>query len=137
MPEIFPSSSTSEERAFDRPLTDRAVHRGAECQSMVPEKQEEALKGLVEEFPYVQFAYVVNSEGVKITRNITQVVDKAKYAKIDLHEDFSDREWFINPLKTGKISVTTLYTSRITGALCVTVSGPIRDDVGESWASSG
>ena len=68
---------------------------------------------------------------MKITRNITQVVDKAKYAKIDLHEDFSDREWFINPLKTGKVSVTTLYTSRITGALCVTVSGPIRDDTGE------
>jgi isopropylmalate/homocitrate/citramalate synthase len=133
MPEIFPSEfDVLKKRAFDlaahlieRFIEDRAI------KSMVPERQEEVLKGLVEEFPYIQFAYVVNSEGVKITRNITQVVDRAKYAKIDLHEDFSDREWFINPMKSGKVSVTTLYTSRITGALCVTVSGPIREEVGE------
>jgi citrate (Re)-synthase len=133
IPEIFPSEfELLKKRAFDMAahLIERFIEEPS-VKSMDPAKQEEALKGLVEEYPYVQFAYVVNSEGVKITRNITQVVDKAKYAKIDLHEDFSDREWFINPLKTGKVSVTTLYTSRITGALCVTVSGPIRDDVGE------
>ncbi len=133
MPEIFPSEfDILKKRAFDLAahLIERFIEDPA-IKSMEPEKQEGALKGLVEEFPYIQFAYVVNSEGVKVTRNITQVVDRAKYAKIDLHEDFSDREWFINPMKMGKVSVTTLYTSRITGALCVTVSGPIRDDVGE------
>jgi citrate (Re)-synthase len=133
MPEIFPSEfDILKKRAFDLAahLIERFIEDAA-IKSMLPEKQEGVLKELVEEFPYIQFAYVVNSEGVKITRNITQVVDRAKYAKIDLHEDFSDREWFINPLKTGKVSVTTLYTSRITGALCVTVSGPIRDDLGE------
>jgi citrate (Re)-synthase len=133
MPEIFPSEfDVLKKRAFDLAahLIERFIEDAA-IKSMKPEKQEGALKGLVEEFPYIQFAYVVNSEGVKITRNITQVVDRAKYAKIDLHEDFSDREWFIDPMKTGKVSVTTLYTSRITGALCVTVSGPIRDDLGE------
>lgn len=83
------------------------------------------------EYPYIQFAYVVNSEGVKITKNITQVVDRAKYAGIDLHEDFSDRAWFIEPMKTGRVSVTSLYMSRITGALCITVSGPIREAEGE------
>jgi citrate (Re)-synthase len=133
MPEIFPSEfDILKKRAFDLAahLIERFIEDPA-IKSMMPEKQEGTLKELVEEFPYIQFAYVVNSEGVKITRNITQVVDRAKYAKIDLHEDFSDREWFINPMKTGKVSVTTLYTSRITGALCVTVSGPIRDDLGE------
>ncbi len=133
IPEIFPSEfDILKKRAFDMAahLIERFIE-DPDIKSMNSEKQESALKGLVEEFPYIQFAYVVNSEGVKVTRNITQVVDKAKYAKIDLHEDFSDREWFIHPMKTGKVSVTTLYTSRITGALCVTVSGPIRDDMGE------
>ena len=133
MPEIFPSEfDVLKKRAFDLAahLIERFIEDPA-IKSMMPEKQEGALKELVEEFPYIQFAYVVNAEGVKVTRNITQVVDRAKYAKIDLHEDFSDREWFINPMKTGKVSVTSLYTSRITGALCVTVSGPIRDDLGE------
>lgn len=99
--------------------------------SMVPEKQESVLKSIVGEYPYIQFAYVVNGEGIKITKNITQVVDRARYYKIGLHEDFSDREWFINPMKTGQVHVTSLYSSRITGALCVTVSGPIRDEGGE------
>jgi isopropylmalate/homocitrate/citramalate synthase len=133
IPEIFPSEfDLLKKRAFDMAahLIERYIEDTA-IKSMIPEKLEEVLKGLVAEFPYIQFAYVVNSEGVKITRNITQIVDRAKYAKIDLHEDFSDRDWFTNPLKTGKVSVTTLYTSRITGALCITVSGPIREEMGE------
>ena len=108
-----------------------------DIKSMAPERQEEVLKGLVAEYPYIQFAYVVNAEGVKVTRNITQAVDRAKYAKIDLHEDFSDRDWFTRPLSTGKISVTDLYSSRITGALCITVSGPIHDETGEIVAVLG
>jgi len=108
-----------------------------EIKSMVPERQEEVLKGLVGDYPYIQFAYVVNAEGVKITRNITQAVDRAKYAKIDLHEDFSDRDWFIEPMKTGKISVTGVYSSKITGALCITVSGPVHDDTGDIAAVLG
>jgi citrate (Re)-synthase len=58
-------------------------------------------------------------------------VDRAKYYTIGLSDDFSDRDWFIEPMKNGKINVTNLYSSRITGALCVTVSGPIRDDEGD------
>ncbi len=99
--------------------------------SMEPENQESVLKNVVQEFPFIQFAYTVNSEGIKITKNITQAADRAKYQKICLHEYFSDRDWFIKPMKTGRIGVTDIYSSKITGALCVTVSGPIRDEVGE------
>ena len=133
IPDIFPSEfDMLKQRAHDMAahLIERYIEDGV-IRQMVPEPQEVVLKKVVEEYPFVQFAYVVNADGVKITRNITQAVDRAKYAKIDLHEDFSDREWFINPLKTGKVSVTSLYTSRITGALCITVSGPIRDVWGE------
>ena len=133
IPDIFPSEfDMLKQRAYDMAahLIERYIEDGV-IRQMVPERQEVVLKKVVEEYPFVQFAYVVNADGVKITRNITQAVDRAKYSKIDLHEDFSDREWFINPLKTGKVSVTSLYTSRITGALCITVSGPIRDVWGE------
>ena len=110
---------------IERYIEDEAI------KSMDPEQQEVTLKSIVEEYPFIQFAYTVNSEGVKITKNITQAVDRAKYYKIGLHEDFSDRDWFINPMKTGEISVNNLYSSKITGALCVTVSGPIRDEFGD------
>ena len=43
-------------------------------------------------------------------------------------DNYADRTWFVNPMSDGKIYVTDFYTSRFTGALCITVSGPIRDD---------
>lgn len=96
--------------------------------TMNPSKMEPVMKGLMEEHPFIQLAYVINMDGVKITRNITQVVDKAKYEHFGVGEDFSDRSWFVEPLKDGKIHVTDFYTSKITGALCITASAPIRNE---------
>lgn len=133
IPEIFVSEfELMKRRAFDMAshLVDLYIEDSA-IRSMSPERQEEALKGLVEDYPFIQFAYAVNSEGIKITKNITQAADKAKYYKIGLHEDFSDRDWFVKPMQDGRVHATNLYSSRITGALCVTVSGPIRNELGE------
>ncbi|MEK6727042.1 MAG: histone-lysine N-methyltransferase [Deltaproteobacteria bacterium] len=95
--------------------------------TMNPSLMEPVMKRLVEEHPFIQLAYVINMEGLKITRNITQVVDKAKYEHFGVGEDFSDRAWFVEPLKDGKIHVTDFYTSKVTGALCITASAPIRN----------
>ena len=70
---------------------------------------------------------MVDLRGKKVTENITDITDRAKYVAIRPDEDFSDREWFIRPLKDGKIHVVGPFTSRITGALCITVSAPVRD----------
>jgi isopropylmalate/homocitrate/citramalate synthase len=99
-----------------------------EIRSMDPARQEPVMEKLQKEDPYIQFAYVVNGQGKKITRNITDVADKAKYETAGLGDDFSDRSWFINPMKDGKSFVSDFYTSKITGALCITVSAPISDD---------
>lgn len=99
--------------------------------SMNPVEMEPILQSLVDEYPYIQFAYVVDIKGTKITRNICQVVDQAKYENVGVGENYSNRSWFIEPLKDGKIHVTDLYSSKITGALCITVSGPIRKETGE------
>jgi isopropylmalate/homocitrate/citramalate synthase len=104
------------------------IFESAGMKSMKPKLIEPLLKKLVSEHPFIQFAYVTDMEGRKITKNITQVVDKAKYERVGLHEDYSDRSWFIEPLKDGQIHVSELYTSKITGRLCLTVSGPLRDE---------
>ncbi len=95
--------------------------------TMVPGEMEPSMKKLVREHPFIQLAYVINLDGVKITKSITQIVDKSKYEHFGVGEDFSDREWFVQPLKDGKIHVTDFYTSKITGALCITASAPIRN----------
>ena len=98
-----------------------------QIRSMDPAQQEPALEELVAENPFIQFAYITNIEGKKITKNITQVVDRAKYAQFGLHEDFSNRDWFIGPIQDGKTHVTDIRSSMITGKLIITVSAPIRD----------
>lgn len=58
-------------------------------------------------------------------------MDQSKYEYVGVGEKYSNRPWFIEPLEDGKIHVTDLYSSKITGALCITVSGLIRNETGE------
>lgn len=96
-----------------------------EVRSMDPAKQVPLMETLQREDPYIQFIYVVNAEGTKTTKNVTDIENKSKYEHSGLGDNFSDRSWFINPMKTGKSFVSDFYTSKITSALCITVSAPI------------
>ncbi|MFZ5587217.1 MAG: triose-phosphate isomerase [Thermodesulfobacteriota bacterium] len=130
LPQLFMSE-------FDR-LKDRAKHLALslgtelisrpELKTMAPALIEPVLEEFLEKNPFIQFLYVVNTNGYKVTRNITHITDKAKYGRASLEVDFSDRDWFVEPMKDGKVHVSEFYTSKITGALCITVSGPVRDD---------
>ena len=102
-----------------------------EMRTMDHAKQESVIQKLLDENPFIQFAYVVNGEGSKITKNITQIQYKAQFEHSGLGDNFSDRPWFINPMKDGKSFVSDFYTSKITGALCITVSAPISNDNSE------
>jgi isopropylmalate/homocitrate/citramalate synthase len=116
--------------AVARHIVEQFVER-PEIRTMDPTKQEPVMEKLQREDPYIQFAYVVNAEGRKITKNITDIADKAKYETAGLGDNFSDRSWFIHPMKDGKSFVSDFYTSKITGALCITVSAPIANDAGD------
>jgi len=98
---------------------------------MQPDHQEPIMLQFIEENPSIQFAYVVDMNGKKTTRNITNIADRAKFENYGVGTDQSDREWFIKPLQSGKMHVTNFYISKMTGALCITVSAPIMDDKDE------
>jgi citrate (Re)-synthase len=99
-----------------------------EMRAMDPVRQEPLMEALAEENPFIQWVYVTNIEGRITTKLITQIVDRAKYPPLIIEEDYSDRPWFIGPLKDGKSHVTDFYVSRFTHQLAVTVSAPIRND---------
>jgi isopropylmalate/homocitrate/citramalate synthase len=111
-------------------LVEEMVER-KEMRSMDHGVQEKVMQKLLDENPFIQFAYVVNPEGKKTTRNITQIQYKAQFEHSGLGDNFSDRPWFINPMKDGKSFVSDFYTSKITGALCITVSAPIGSEAGD------
>ena len=100
--------------------------------SMDPASQEELMERWVTTIPYVQFLYVTDKNGIKTTRNVASVQEKRRYAgQQDVGSNLSDRIWYVKPMEDGEVHVTDFYTSRFTGALCITVSGPIRDEAGE------
>jgi isopropylmalate/homocitrate/citramalate synthase len=107
------------------------VVESEEIKSMDSSRQEPVLRSLLDLNPFIQYIYVTDREGKKITRNITHIADRAKYDKAVIGEDLSDRDWFVNPIKDGKPYITDFYKSIYTGALCITVSAPIRDDSDE------
>ena len=133
LPELFESEFDRLKKKVARMATllaERFV-QSPEIQSMDPTRQEPVMEHLIEDYPFMQFIYVVDTNGRKITKNITQKVERAVYGDFGKDEDFSDRDWFINPMKTGKVYVTDFYVSKITKALCITVSAPLIDDQDE------
>jgi len=102
-----------------------------DIRSMQPEKIEPVLANFIKENPFIQYAYVVDMDGKLMTHPVTHTKDKAAYSDEVIGSDYSDREWFVNPLEDGKVHVTNMYTSRITKRLCVTVSGPVADPTTE------
>jgi isopropylmalate/homocitrate/citramalate synthase len=103
------------------------VVESEEIKSMDPARQEPVLQSLLDLNPFIQYIYVTDREGRKITRNITHIADRLKYDKAQVGEDLSDRAWFLGPIKDGKVHITHFYQSVYTGALCITVSALIRD----------
>ena len=103
-----------------------------DIRSMIPARQEPVINEFIKEFPFIQFAYVTDMNGIKITQNITQPEYKGQFMhKMKENEDCADREWFIKTIEDGKLHVSGICTSRITRALIITVSAPIVDDSDE------
>jgi len=129
LPELFESEFDRIKREVSD-MARRLVEELAEhpdVRSMDPARMEPVLEKFVEQHPSIQLIYVTDTEGWKITKNITQKEERAAYATFGLNENFSNREWFIEPMKTGKTHVMDFYISKRTGALCITSSAPIRD----------
>jgi len=133
MPELF-ISDWDRMKLIAREMAFKIVERFTQAPEMSTGKSdatEKAMQGFLSRYPFIQYCYAVDMEGKKFTANITDIAERSKFQSIKPDEDFSDREWFIRPIKDGKIHVVGPFTSRITGALCITVSAPIRDKKGK------
>ncbi|MBE0618254.1 MAG: histone-lysine N-methyltransferase, partial [Proteobacteria bacterium] len=130
MPQLF----LSEYDKLKKRVLDMVTHivegmvEDVDIRSMDSDRMEKAMRTMAEEHPFLQFVYATDMEGRKITRNITQIEDKAKYADYEVYDNYADRVWFTEPVKTGKVSLTDVYASKVTGRLTITVSAPIYDD---------
>ena len=103
-----------------------------EVRGMEHKRIEPVLQEAVHDHTFIQFIYVTDMQGKKITENITQPEYRGQFGSFGLHEDFSDRDWFSGAIESGEVYITDFYKSRITGALCITVSSPLFDGDGKA-----
>lgn len=82
----------------------------------------------VHDYPFIQYINVTNTQGKLTCSAITDPAYKEKYDALPVGYDFSQREWFIEPMKTGKLHIMDVYQSQFTGKLVITVSCSIADE---------
>jgi len=103
------------------------VTESDEIRSMDIETLEKTLEELQKQHDFIQFIYVVDRKGVKITRNIIDPKFEKDFQKKEVGVIYTDREWFSQPIKTGMAFVSNFYISKITNRLCITVAAPVRN----------
>ncbi|GAB4261104.1 MAG: cache domain-containing protein [Deferrisomatales bacterium] len=127
MPQLF----VSEYDKLKKRVRDMVTHiiealvEDPEIRSLDPPRMEAVMRRITDDHPFVQFVYVTDMEGRKITRNITQIEDKGKYGDYEVYDNYADRSWFTEAVRTGKVCLTDIYSSRVTGRLTITASAPI------------
>lgn len=134
LPELFTSEFDRLKKKTKQLATDLVVAliEQSAFKTMNHKKMESALRRFVDDNPFVQFAYVVDTEGKKVTKNVTSIEEKSRFETFEQEVNLSDRDWFIHPFKDGKVYTTDFYTSKFTGRLCVTASSPIWNKKGET-----
>ncbi len=108
LPEYFKSDFDKlREHALD--LSEKFVEALVEdpwVKSMEHEKIETVLREAVHNHSFIQFIYVTDMNGKKITENVTQPAFREQFGTFGLHEDFSNRDWFKGAIETGGIFIT-------------------------------
>jgi hypothetical protein len=99
LPELFMSELEKIKYAAEKAAIDAVCQliEQPSMMDMITEKQEPLMQKFVDEHPSFQFAYIVDLNGRKTTKNITNIADRAKYENYGVGTDQSDREWFIKP----------------------------------------
>jgi isopropylmalate/homocitrate/citramalate synthase len=133
LPELFVSEFDHLKEVAHH-LAAQLVERLAEdCKihSRHADKLEECMEDFLEEYGFIQYIYLVNRKGRLVASGVSHPEDRPKYKTYDFETDFSDREWFIVPMESGKLHITDFYKSFFTGKLCLTVATPVTDEEDE------
>lgn len=129
MPELFVSELERIKRLAGR-LAAHLVERLASVCVTTPgdTATADAMRRFVETYPFIQYLTLTDDKGKLVQAIITDPAYTEKYGTLP-HEghDYSNREWFQQPMKTGELHITDVYQSQYTGRLILTVSKAVTD----------
>ena len=128
MPELFDSEFDQMKRIageLDSNLVERLAR---DCQSTADSEALTAqLQHFVRDYSFIQYAYVTDVKGHSTAIAISDPGDQKGYKAFPIGFDYSNREWFLQPMRTGKLHITNVHQSQVTGQLIITVSTVITD----------
>lgn len=128
MPELFDSEFDQMKRIAGELASNLVERLARDCQSTADSEALTAqLQHFVHDYSFIQYAYVTDVKGHSTAIAISDPGDQKGYKAFPIGFDYSNREWFLQPMHTGKLHITNVHQSQVTGQLIITVSTVITD----------
>ena len=128
MPELFDSEIDQMKRIAGELASNLVERLARDCQSTADSEALTAqLQHFVRDYSFIQYAYVTDVKGHSTAIAISDPGDQKGYKAFPIGFDYSNREWFLQPMRTGKLHITNVHQSQVTGQLIITVSTVITD----------
>ena len=128
MPELFDSEFDQMKRIAGELASNLVERLARDCQSTADSEALTAqLQHFVHDYSFIQYAYVTDVKGHSTAIAISDPGDQKGYKAFPIGFDYSNREWFLQPMRTGKLHITHVQQSQVTGQLIITVSTVITD----------
>lgn len=128
MPELFDSEFDQMKRIAGELASNLVERLARDCQSTADSEALTAqIQHFVRDYSFIQYAYVTDVKGHSTAIAISDPGDQKGYKAFPIGFDYSNREWFLQPMRTGKLHITNVHQSQVTGQLIITVSTVITD----------
>ncbi|MDR2050845.1 MAG: histone-lysine N-methyltransferase [Deltaproteobacteria bacterium] len=129
MPELFISDFTRLKRAAGDLAAELLLRLASECKiNGSGQENYPWMMQSVQDYPFIQYLYLTDTRGRLLAAAITDPAYRERYDSLPVGYDFSQRQWFIRPMRSGRLHVTDLYQSHFTEKLILTVSAPVLDE---------
>lgn len=128
MPELFDSEFDQMKRIAGELASNLVERLSRDCQTTSDTETLTAqLQQFVRDYSFIQYVYVTDVKGHSTAIAISDPGDQKGYKAFPIGFDYSNREWFLQPMHTGKLHITNVHQSQVTGQLIITVSTVITD----------
>ena len=128
MPELFDSEFDQMKRIAGELASNLVERLARDCQSTADSEALTAqLQHFVRDYSFIQYVYVTDVKGHSTAIAISDPGDQKGYKAVPIGFDYSNREWFQQPMRTGKLHIMNVHQSQVTGQLIITVSTVITD----------
>lgn len=128
MPELFDSEFDQMKRIAGELASNLVERLSRDCQTTSDtETLTTQLQQFVRDYSFIQYVYVTDVKGHSTAIAISDPGDQKGYKAFPIGFDYSNREWFQQPMRTGKLHIMNVHQSQVTGQLIITVSTVITD----------